>query len=177
MGAYLSCALSSKTAPRNSAVKVILSTGGDVRHVDGPVNAAELMLDNPDRFVVSLQSLQIGKRFPPLSADEELEMGGVYVLFPMSRVNSVVRPADMGGLFLKATGEMKKKHGAAGGSKILPEVGGGPSRVDDDSGEFATPRLRSEGVDHVAVDRFSRRLSVSRSRKPLLETIDEESLC
>ncbi|XP_031500953.1 uncharacterized protein LOC116264731 [Nymphaea colorata] len=177
MGAYLSCALSPETASRNSAVKVILGTGGDVRHIDGPVNAAELMLDKPDHFVVGLQSLQIGKRFLPLSADDELEMGGVYVLFPMSRVNSVVRPADMGGLFVTATSEMRKKHGTSGGAKILPEVGGGPSCGGDGSGEFTMPRLRLEDADHVAMDQFNRRLSVCRSRRPLLETISEESLC
>ncbi|XP_031477396.1 uncharacterized protein LOC116248631 [Nymphaea colorata] len=171
MGNYISCALIHSTPHRNSAVKVISSSNGDVQQIDGPVNAAELMLECPNHFVVHSQSLHIGRRFSPLAADEDLEMGNVYVLFPMSRVNSVVTPADMAGLVMRANSELKKSGGAS--ARILPEVSG-PS-----PGQAETlPRLSLEGLEEDAsFHQLKRTLTVCRSRKPMLETITEESVC
>ena len=58
-------------------------------------------------------SLQIGRRFSALNADEELECGNVYVMLPMKRLNSLVKASDMGALLLTA----KRVSGASECSK------------------------------------------------------------
>ncbi|KAE8653788.1 hypothetical protein F3Y22_tig00117056pilonHSYRG00191 [Hibiscus syriacus] len=115
------------------------------------------MLECPNYFITNSQSLHVGKRFSALSADEELELGNVFIMFPMKRLNSVVTAADVAQLFMAANalakrisnGHMKEEESSMGGSK-----------------------LRLEGIEE-----FKYRLSVCRSRKPSLETIKEEPVC
>ncbi|WVZ19118.1 hypothetical protein V8G54_006440 [Vigna mungo] len=74
----------------------VMFPSGEIEEFEEGVKAAELMLEIPSFFVVNTRSLHIGRRFYALNADEELESGNVYVMHPMKRLNSVVRPFDMG---------------------------------------------------------------------------------
>ncbi|KAH7533909.1 hypothetical protein FEM48_Zijuj04G0181500 [Ziziphus jujuba var. spinosa] len=71
----------------------------------------------PNFFVVSMMSLRIGRRFSAINADEDLEMGNVYVMFPMKSVNSVVTASDMGALFITANSATKQR---VSGGKVKP---------------------------------------------------------
>ncbi|GMN28266.1 hypothetical protein TIFTF001_001989 [Ficus carica] len=154
------------------AAKVIFP-GGEVRRFDEPVKAAELMLESPNFFVVNSRSLQMGRRFSALNADEDLEMANVYVMFPMQRVNSLVTAADMGALFLvakKAVSGRKKRISPADQPTVAaPEN----LRKDDDHVAAAAPRLNLDDIENFSAPEFMHRLSMSRSKKPLLETIEE----
>lgn len=138
----------SPRAKNNKSIKVIFPSS-DVRQYHGVVNAAEIMIECPDFFLVNSVSLNINKRFSPLSADEELEPGNVYVMFPMRRKNSMVTPADVW-IDWKTCLESKE------------------------SGDVKMPLL--DGISEVPEPEFSYRLVVCRSRKPLLDTIAEETV-
>ncbi|GJX56647.1 ribonuclease H-like domain-containing protein [Tanacetum coccineum] len=56
------------------------------------------------------------QRFTPLSADENLEPGQVYIMFPMRRVNSMITPADMAVFWMSANNAPKRISG-----KISPD--------------------------------------------------------
>ncbi|KAF5745218.1 hypothetical protein HS088_TW07G00801 [Tripterygium wilfordii] len=172
MGNYVSCALAGPLMKTNKAARVIFPTG-EVRQFRELVKAAELMLECPNFFLANSQSLNIGRRFSPLSADEELELGNVYLMFPMKRVSSVVTAADMAVYFMVANSAAKRISG--GKLKVLPESGGGRS---DDVGENSPERIESglsfEGVEEFQVSEFKYRIASCRSRKPALETIREE---
>src|SRR2546430_1670487 len=101
MGNYVSCTLASPLIKNSKAARVILPAG-EVRQFREPIKAAELMLECPNFFLVNSQSLHIGRRFSALAADEEVEFGNVYIMFPMKRLNSVVTAADMAVLFMAA---------------------------------------------------------------------------
>ncbi|CAK8573954.1 unnamed protein product [Lathyrus sativus] len=167
MGNYVSCTLAPQLMRNAKATRVILPTG-EVKQFREIMKAAELMLENPNYFVVNSRSLRISTRFSPLAADEELEFGNVYIFFPMRRLNSVVTGADMAVLFLAANSAAKRLR--AGKTRVQPDesTGGG---VENDEKE-CVPRLSLEGVDSG----FSYRLSYCRSKKPLLETINEEPI-
>jgi hypothetical protein len=170
MGNYISCTLATPLIKSNKAARVIFP-GGEIRHCRETVNAAELMLECPNYFLVNSRSLHIGRRFSALAADEELEFGNVYIMFPMKRVNSVVTAADMAALFMAANSAAKRISG--GKVRILPDSGGGRQEAAEESGS----RLSLEGVDEgLASPEFNYRLSVCRSRKPGLETITEEPI-
>ncbi|KAM0057729.1 hypothetical protein Hdeb2414_s0005g00161751 [Helianthus debilis subsp. tardiflorus] len=113
------------------------------------------MLESPNSFVVNSKSLRIGSRFSALNADEDLEFATVYVMFPMSRVNSVVTAADLDSLFITA-----KKIG-----RVVPETVAAP------------PRLKLEEIEEVSVEFKRRMTTMCRSKKPLLDTIEEEHVC
>lgn len=155
------------------AARVIFPTGEVKQYKQNPqpVKAAELMFECPGFFIVSSNSLHIGRRFSALGADEEIESGGVYIMFPMRRLNSIITAADMAVFFIAANSAAKRIKGgrifaaaAAEDKEEVAAVGGG-----DDDG----PRL---SLDEVESSGFHHRLSYYRSRKPVLETISEEPI-
>ncbi|GLU10728.1 hypothetical protein SLE2022_275140 [Rubroshorea leprosula] len=174
MGNYVSCTLSAPLGKSSKSIKVVFP-GGEIRQLSAPTKAAELMLETPNFFLVNSRSLQIGRRFSPLSADEDLELSNVYVMFPMKRVNSTVTAADMGALFLKANSVSKR--GFVGKVRILPESGDLSPDKNEAVEVRAVPRLNLDDIEDFSAPEFMHRFSMSRSRKPMLETIAEEPIC
>ncbi|GMN38695.1 hypothetical protein TIFTF001_007929 [Ficus carica] len=197
MGNYVSCTLATPLMKNSKAVRVIFP-GGEVRQLREAVKAAELMLELPNFFLANSSGLHIGRRFSALSADEELEFGNVYVMFPMRRVNSVITAADMAVFFLAANSAAKRISG--GKVRILPDSGNereltaaaegveydpqgySHSHVDDhdqNGHQIKGSTLSLEGV-HEGFDQvlpeYKYRLAACRSRKPMLETIKEEPI-
>lgn len=170
-----SCTLISPTIKSSKAARVIFP-GGEIRQFREPVKAAELMLESPNFFVVNSRSLTIGKRFSPLSADEDLEFGNVYIMFPMRRVNSMVTGGDMALLFMAANSAPKR---ISGYNKVgvLPELAATTESVDRlPEIEVGGSRLNLDEVEGFSTAEFKYRLAVSRSKKPLLDTITEEPI-
>ncbi|CAH9067051.1 unnamed protein product [Cuscuta europaea] len=170
MGNYVSCALSAPASAKQT--KVILPSG-EIRHFSRPINAAEVMLESPNHFVVNSKSLQIGRRFSALYADEDLEIANVYAVFPMKRLGSAVTAADVAALFLAA----KRTVVAAPGSRLhdrSEEIDGDLDQVDEDGSEKLPKLDLDEIIDDFLSPEFRLRMSMSRSKKPMLETIVEE---
>ncbi|KAK0597545.1 hypothetical protein LWI29_026388 [Acer saccharum] len=177
MGNYVSCSLSTPLAKHSRTAKVLFP-GGEIRQVETPIKAAELMLETPNFFLVNSQSLKIARRFSPLNADEDLEPANVYVMFPMKRVNSAVTAGDMGALLLAANNAAKRR--SSGKVRNLPTEGIDYTADDWREHETATataaPKLNLDDIEEFSMPEYMHRLSMSRSRKPLLETIAEEPL-
>lgn len=170
-----SCTLISPTIKSSKAARVIFP-GGEIRQFREPVKAAELMLESPNFFVVNSRSLTIGKRFSPLSADEDLEFGNVYIMFPMRRVNSMVTGGDMALLFMAANSAPKR---ISGYSKVgvLTELAATTESVDRmPESEVGGSRLNLDEVEGFSTAEFKYRLAVCRSKKPFLDTITEEPI-
>ncbi|XP_076927234.1 uncharacterized protein LOC143590723 [Bidens hawaiensis] len=148
-------------AKSNKPARVVFPSG-EIRVVQEPTKVAEVMLECPGFFLVNARTLTINRCFTPLLADEDLEMGNVYVMFPMRRVNSMVTPTDMG-VFWMTGGNTRKQ--------ILTTDGGGGGVGGSEVNVVEQPRLV------VDVPEFSYRLAVCRSRKPVLDTIMEEPVC
>ncbi|KAI3763798.1 hypothetical protein L2E82_13795 [Cichorium intybus] len=166
MGNYASACgiMISPIMKSNKAARVIFPTG-EIRQFRESIKAAEIMLECPNFFLVNSQSLSINRRFSPLSADEDLEAGNIYILFPMRRVNSMVTPADMAVFWMAGNNAGKRISG-----KITPEMATVAGVVKEEV-VVEQPRLV------VDVPEFSYRLAVCRSRKPFLDTITEEPVC
>lgn len=159
MGNYASCALGGQNGKQSKSAKVILPSG-EIKHFHQPMKAAELMLEIPNYFVVNSKSLKAGRRFSALNADEDLEMNNVYVMFPMQRVNAFVTAADMGALYLVA------KRGAPGKVRVVPACSGEVEAM-----EACETKV---GLEEFCSPEFKHRMSVCRSKRPVLETIVEE---
>jgi len=177
MGNYISCA--SKSVPSNT-VKVI-GLNGSVQELQRRIKAAELMLENPQQFVCHANGLQIGRRINPLTADEDLDLGHLYFLIPMAKLNSVLSGTDMASLAFKANSAMKAA-GRNSSARILPVFGDLSVRPvlqemkrDDhlEDKEFTVPKLNLEDVPELSTAVQQLRLSAFRSWKPKLETINE----
>ncbi|XP_076947254.1 uncharacterized protein LOC143619131 [Bidens hawaiensis] len=153
MGNYTSTCSLMMITPLMKTIKAarVILPSGKVRQLRELVNAVEIMLESPGFFLVNARALTINRRFSPLSADEDLEPGNVFIMFPMRRVNSVVTPADM----------------AVFGWPEIALGNGFPGR-----------RWAVEERPRVAVEvpEFGYRVAVCRSRKPSLDTIIEEPI-
>ncbi|XP_047961953.1 uncharacterized protein LOC125206772 [Salvia hispanica] len=159
MGNYASCAFVAPKLRSPKSARVILPSG-EVRQFRNPVKAADLMLEAPNFFLVNSKSLAINRRFSPLAADEDLEFGNLYVMFPIRRSSSVVTAADVA-VFLMAASSAPKR---IAGGRISPEA-------EAEAIETAS----SSGLDLEAVaPGYQYRLSVCRSKRPGLDTILEE---
>ncbi|GMI90115.1 hypothetical protein like AT3G03280 [Hibiscus trionum] len=165
MGNYISCALATPLIKTGKAARVILPDG-EIRLFRDHVKAAELMLECPNYFLANSQSLHIGKRFSALSADEELELGNVFLMFPMKRLNSVVTAVDLTLHFMAANASAKRASISSGDT--IENV----NREEESWMRGSKLKLELEGVEEMKY-----RLSVCRSRKPSLETIKEEHFC
>ncbi|KAK4426590.1 hypothetical protein Salat_1427600 [Sesamum alatum] len=171
MGNYASCTLSGPVSKSFIRGTKVIFPSGEVRRIYQPTKAAELMLEMPGFFLAEAKCLQIGKRLAALAADEDLEIGGVYVFFPMKRLNSAVTAGDMGALFMAASSAAKRV------SRVLPESGG-DVEVGRSGGKCAaTGKLNLDEIEEFSTPEFKQRLSMCRSKKPLLETIVEEPVC
>ncbi|KZV19525.1 hypothetical protein F511_06387 [Dorcoceras hygrometricum] len=162
MGNYVSCTFLSPKLGTHKAARVLLP-GGEIRQFQEVVKAAELMLETPGFFVVNAKSLCVGRRFSPLTADEDLEFANLYFMFPLRRANSVVTAADVA-VFLMAANSAPKR--IAG--RISPETI--EEAAVDDCCESGRARLCLDGV----IPDYKYRAASCRSRKPLLDTISEE---
>lgn len=167
MGNYASCAVAGQNGKHSKAAKVILPSG-EIKHFYQPIKAAELMLDIPNHFVVNSKSLKVGRRFSAMNADEDLEIAAVYVMFSMKRVKAVVTAADMGALFLAA------KRGA-GKVRVVPACSGDVREVESPASASGVDSCGVKmALEELCSPEFKHRMSVCRSKKPLLETIVEE---
>ena len=168
MGNYMSCTLAK--APGHGGGKcarVILPDGG-VRQVPLPATAAELMMDAPGHFLVDARGAGLGARLAALPADKELELGAVYATFPMKRKGTPLAAR----LAAAATREARRSSAKVANAVVVAP----PAEVVAE----AAPRLLrlEEMVDDAAaaeICELKHRASNARSRRPTLETIEEEN--
>lgn len=163
---------------KSSKAARVIFPNGEIRQFRELVKAAELMLESPSFFVVNTRSLHIGRRFSALGADEDLEFGNVYIMFPMRRVNSIITAADMAVFFMTANSVTKRI--STSKVRTLPEVAVGTEAVSVDSwpeNESGQSRLSFEEVGGFPITEFHYRSAMCRSRKPMLDTITEEPVC
>ncbi|GJN18045.1 hypothetical protein PR202_gb05163 [Eleusine coracana subsp. coracana] len=200
MGNLASCTMASAAG---SGAKVVLPDGR-VRHVELPATCAEQMLEAPGHFLADARNLRPGVRIEARAADEELQRGVLYAALPMKRLGAPAAPADVACLAaaVVAGGERARRRGMmmmmmrsasspAASAKVaavvaphdvLGAAAGGASFVEDED----APKPRALKLDEMAVDdaaaaaeieELRQRLSGGgrRSRRPTLETIQEEN--
>ncbi|KAK1320247.1 hypothetical protein QJS10_CPA03g00473 [Acorus calamus] len=141
--------------------KVIVSGAGKVEQYRIPIKAAELMLENPNKFVCDSEDLKVGRRVPGLAADEVLGPRKLYFLLPMDMLYSVLTDDELRSLFSTEKKKRKKK------KKIFPfgEFCMFPSETVDAEREA----VKSGGGGGKVAGRMTRQ----RSWMPGLDTIEE----
>ena len=87
MGNYVACGLNGDVAVKEPKTAAVIFPSGEVRRLEWTATAAELMVELPGHFVACAREMNDGRKILPLSADEELEPGEIYVMLPMQPVN------------------------------------------------------------------------------------------
>ncbi len=185
MGNHLCCAKPSRTT---AATKVIRCDDGGIEEFWEEMKVGELMMDNPHQFVCDFSDLQAGRRVTALPAEEDLALGGVYVLLPMHKyLRRVLSPSDMVSLNLLAfqcnSGHKKRSCN----SRIFPAIGtdhlrelclkGGSGGRSDQLQKGVAELELDEDEDQPLVLGLGEHSAPSfRYWKPALETIKESPL-
>jgi len=192
MGNHLCCAKPSITT---AAAKVIRWNDGGIEEFREAIKVGELMVDNPQQFVCDFSDLQAGCRITALRTEEDLALGGVYLLLPMQKYfRCVLSPSDMASINLLAIQCNSGRRKLPCKSRIFPAAGTG-NLSDFSSMNGSTER--SDQLHEKITDRFmvpkmeldededqDRRTGLgfglsqhsirgSRNWKPALETINE----
>ncbi|OWM86257.1 hypothetical protein CDL15_Pgr011081 [Punica granatum] len=167
MGNFVSCTHMVTPLIMNKSSKTrsitVVFPDGEIRQFRGQtvIAAAELMFECPNFFLANSRSLHVGRRFSALSADEELEIGNLYIMFPMKKLNSMITAVDMAPLRLMGVQVSCENKNDRQGMEFEDP---GPAQIDEAQWQSTAPIYKP-------------RLSACGSRKPLLETIREDPVC
>ncbi|MCO5558586.1 hypothetical protein L7F22_012171 [Adiantum nelumboides] len=95
MGSHVSCispAASSNSASSEPAINFLNCKTGAISQLEGPLTAAEAMMEFPAQFLCCFSSAAAcadrGRRICAVPADEELQSAELYLLLPMHRLNT-----------------------------------------------------------------------------------------
>lgn len=128
MGNHLSC-MSPAAAPnyKRNLIKILHSETSALSEIEGPLTAAEVMMDFPAQFLCCVSgAVSTGRRICAVPADEELRASELYILLPMHKLNTRFSADDMAYLAMRASQTCRKSSvgnmvkGSASQSKVAP---------------------------------------------------------
>lgn len=96
---------------QQSKVKLILCNG-KLQEFSRPVRASEILSQRPNCFLCCSESMLIGSAVPPVHEDEELQVGQIYFLMPLSMSRSPLSLQEMCALAIKASAALIGSHGS-----------------------------------------------------------------
>ncbi|KAJ8770715.1 hypothetical protein K2173_021362 [Erythroxylum novogranatense] len=91
-----------ETTNWSSTIKVI-GVEGKLQEFDYRVKASYVTTLNPNCFICSLESMSPGICAPKLPDDEELQLGQLYFLLPLSQIDKPLSLPDLCALAIKAS--------------------------------------------------------------------------
>ncbi|GLJ04745.1 hypothetical protein SUGI_0002500 [Cryptomeria japonica] len=97
----------------------VISPDGKVKEFIEPIRAEEILVQYPGHFICHSDCVDVGKFMAPLDAEAELELGEVYFVLPLRKLQFAVSMSDMAAMLFAANSAMKSKHGVL--FKVLPE--------------------------------------------------------
>ncbi|CAH9126153.1 unnamed protein product [Cuscuta epithymum] len=86
-----------------AAVAMVVHENGELLECRRPVKAADVLSENPNCFLSNSESMSVDSEIPKVSKDEDLEIGQLYFLLPISKSHSPLTLQDMCRLAVKAS--------------------------------------------------------------------------
>ncbi|KAF5175821.1 hypothetical protein FRX31_034595 [Thalictrum thalictroides] len=156
MGNFISsCATVSSNKPTTAN---FFDSQGHFQRVELPVKAAELMLEAPGSVVCPVDELQRTRGIWALRADEDLEAGKFYLMFPANRVYCKVSEME-----LELIKTACRQKGTTTGPKVFPNA----DHDQEEVREGVSSKLLGENTFPTC------RLGYCKQWKPMLEPIYE----
>ncbi|KAG6571421.1 hypothetical protein SDJN02_27984, partial [Cucurbita argyrosperma subsp. argyrosperma] len=88
--------------PNLDSIKVI-HMDGFVQEFSDPIKASKITSHNPNLLLCNSDEMFIGSRVPSLSPDENLQLGQIYFLLPLSLAQSPLSLPDLCNFAIKAS--------------------------------------------------------------------------
>ncbi|CAL9022091.1 unnamed protein product [Prunus brigantina] len=86
---------------RPSTTKIVQLDGG-LQELRRPVVSSHILSQNPNCFLCTSESMYVGSCAPQVPKDEELQLGQIYFLMPLSQSKSPLSLQDLCSLAIKA---------------------------------------------------------------------------
>lgn len=80
----------------------IIDTEGRLQQVKESTKAEDVLSQNPNCFMCSSESMYVGRVVPHVGPKEELQIGHIYFLLPLSQSQIPLSLQDLGALAIKA---------------------------------------------------------------------------
>ncbi|ERN11423.1 hypothetical protein AMTRI_Chr03g43540 [Amborella trichopoda] len=93
--------LSTTQVPLHTA-KLVLTSGG-LHEFNVPVTVDQVLQSFPSSFICHADQMYINDCIPPLKASEELQLGQIYFLLPLTKLHYPLEPSEMAALAVKAS--------------------------------------------------------------------------
>ncbi|XP_044470519.1 uncharacterized protein LOC123199550 [Mangifera indica] len=84
-----------------STAKVI-HMDGRVEELKAPIPARNIISQNPNHFLCSSEAMSMNNCMPQMPGEEELQLGQIYFLLPLSHAHKLLALKDMCSLAIKA---------------------------------------------------------------------------
>ncbi|XP_059310807.1 uncharacterized protein LOC132062205 [Lycium ferocissimum] len=84
-------------------VAMVIQMNGKLQEFQQPITAGEILIQNPDFFICSSEAMNVNSLVPQLAKDEILQLGQLYFLLPVSKLNTPLSLQDMCALAVKAS--------------------------------------------------------------------------
>ncbi|ERN16757.1 hypothetical protein AMTR_s00057p00042470 [Amborella trichopoda] len=179
MGNYISLGSSSGLAGK------IVFPDGTLQRLETPVTIAELMLENPNHFVIELGPDVSQNRLVPLPADHKATPNKAYLVLPMRRGNKALTPEEARRIPMKEKSSFRYHplssfFATYSSRKVLPLLAA-MCHVDAFKEEVSMKRTKSEKyklpelLPEIGAERpeFVSRQFSGKGWKPALDTIVE----
>nr|DAD21789.1 TPA_asm: hypothetical protein HUJ06_023252 [Nelumbo nucifera] len=107
----------SKAEERGGGESSFRMSTAKIIHVDGrlqefrqPTTTGHVISQNPNCFLCSSESMNLDSCVPRLADDEELQIGQIYFLLPLSQSNNPLSLSNLCALAIKASKALGTKH-------------------------------------------------------------------
>ncbi|KAK4340301.1 hypothetical protein RND71_041763 [Anisodus tanguticus] len=105
------CASSPSMTKRNGSimnlpvtkVAMVIQMTGKLQEFRQPITAGEILVQNPGFFICSSEAMNVNSLVPQLVKDEILQLGQLYFLMPVSKLQTPLSLQDMCALAVKAS--------------------------------------------------------------------------
>ncbi|GLJ14954.1 hypothetical protein SUGI_0244060 [Cryptomeria japonica] len=86
----------------------VIFFNGVMKEFSEPIKAGEIIEQNPGYFLCHWDSLYIDRSMVSVNSKEELELGELYFLLPLSKLQYVLSASDMAAMVFKANSASKQ---------------------------------------------------------------------
>lgn len=84
-------------------VAMLIQMNGQLQEFQQLITAGEILVQNPDFFLCSSEAMNVNSLVPQMAKDEILQLGQLYFLLPISKLNTPLSLQDMCTLAVKAS--------------------------------------------------------------------------
>ncbi|KAM7479254.1 hypothetical protein LguiA_027473 [Lonicera macranthoides] len=81
----------------------VIHLDGRLQEFSHPMTARHVIDQNPNCFLCSSEAMDINSRAPHVPMDEDLQLGQIYFLMPLSKSHKQLSLQDLGALAIKAS--------------------------------------------------------------------------